>query len=74
MKCICDIIFELIIRRDAKEGGEDRAAYRRAPGEGDKERGNPYPDLISDIRKKFIVMSVVCQLAVLPIRLVLVRT
>jgi hypothetical protein len=22
-----------------KEGGEDRAAYRRAPGEGDKERG-----------------------------------
>jgi hypothetical protein len=21
-----------------KEGGEDRAAYRRAPGEGDKER------------------------------------
>jgi small subunit ribosomal protein S10e len=23
-------------RRDMKEGGEDRAAYRRAPGEGDK--------------------------------------
>ena len=26
-----------------KEGGEDRAAYRRAPGEGDKERGNYNP-------------------------------
>ncbi len=74
MKCMFDIIFELIIRRDAKEGGEDRAAYRRAPGEGDKERGNPFPDLISNTKKKFIVVSVIFQLAVSPIRLVLVRT
>ncbi len=28
-----------VTRRDMKEGGEDRAAYRRAPGEGDKESG-----------------------------------
>ncbi len=64
MKCMFEIIFDLIIRRDAKEGGEDRAAYRRAPGEGDKERGNAFPDLISDTQKKFYVVSVVSSLSV----------
>ena len=36
-----------------KEGGEDRAAYRRAPGEGDKERGiyNPqFNEHVQDVQ------------------------
>jgi hypothetical protein len=37
-----------------KEGGEDRAAYRRAPGEGDKERGIAlFPETLSFFLSSF---------------------
>ena len=40
-----------------KEGGEDRAAYRRAPGEGDKERGNYNPQFNQHVQDVQIIVA-----------------